>query len=60
LALRGDEESLLPTTVRCRFLPPAKKITIKLEFDLIEEFFYGNPIKNIKSACQVVIDGDHV
>jgi hypothetical protein len=35
------------------------KVTDKLKFGFIEELFYGNPGKNIKGACEQVIDGDH-
>jgi hypothetical protein len=35
------------------------KVTNKLKFGFFEELFYGNPVKNIKGACQQVIDGDH-
>jgi hypothetical protein len=35
------------------------KATNKLKFSFIKELFYGDPIKNIKSASQQVIDGDH-
>ncbi len=35
------------------------KVTNMLKFGFIEELFYGNPVKNIKGACQQVIDGDH-
>ena len=35
------------------------KVTNKLKFGFIEELFYGNPGKNIKGACEQVIDGNH-
>jgi hypothetical protein len=35
------------------------KVTDKLKFGFIEELFYGDPVKNIKGACEQVIDGNH-
>ena len=35
------------------------KVTDKLKFGFIKELFFGNPGKNIKGACEQVIDGNH-
>ena len=35
------------------------KVSNKLKFGFIEKLFYGNPVKNIKGACEQVIDGNH-
>jgi hypothetical protein len=35
------------------------KVTDKLKFGFIKELFFGNPGKNIKGACEQVIDSDH-
>jgi hypothetical protein len=34
------------------------KVTNKLKFGFIKELFYGDPGKNIKGACEQVIDGN--
>jgi hypothetical protein len=47
--------------IRCRFSPPTTRLWIRRnsQSSIIEELFYGDPHKNIKGACQKLIDGDH-